>query len=60
MVDVVHAPRSFYSVVDWSRVLELVAILNNVYVALLFLPRCITLHFVVLKFKSQSFYQLEM
>ena len=56
MVDVVHTPRSFCSVVDWITVLELVARLNNVRICgITVLPRCITLHFVVLKFKSQSF-----
>ena len=57
---VIHTPRSFCSEVGRSNVFEFVARLNNVYVALAFLPRCITLHFVVLKFKSQSFDQLEM
>ena len=34
--------------------------LNSVYVALLFLPRCMTLHFVAINFKSQSLDQSEM
>ena len=58
---VIHGtPRSFCSEVGQSNVFEFLARLNNVYVALAFLPRCITLHFVVLKFKSQSFDQLKM
>ena len=44
---VIHIPRSFYSKVGRSNVFEIVATLNNVYVALAFLPKCITLHFVI-------------